>query len=75
METDVLLEVTAQLVTGQVIAEAEALSRNQFVYLFSDLAGQQRLQTLCTKTKKLVHVRIKIIYSATDSTPIYIIIP
>lgn len=50
VEADVLLEVTAQLVTGQVITEAETLPRNQFVYLLSDRAGQQRLKTLCTHT-------------------------
>lgn len=50
MEADVLLKVTAQFVTGQVITEAEALPRNQLVYLLSDRAGEQRLETLCTHT-------------------------
>ena len=48
VEADVLLEVAAELVTGQVITEAEALTRDQFVHLLSDWAGQQRLQTLYT---------------------------
>ena len=50
VEADVLLKVTAELVTGQVITEAEALTRNQLVHLLSDWAGKQRLKTLCTQT-------------------------
>lgn len=50
MEADVLLKVTAELVAGQVITEAEALTRNQLVHLLSDWAGKQRLKTLCTQT-------------------------
>lgn len=53
VEADVLLEVAAQPVTGQVIAEAKALPGNQLVYLLSDWGGQQRLQTICTHTHKL----------------------
>lgn len=50
MKADVLLEVTAKLVTSQVITEAEALTRNQLVDLLSDRAGQQRLQTIYMDT-------------------------
>lgn len=46
VEADVLLEVAAQLVTGQVVAEAETLPRDQLVHLLSDWVRQQRLQTL-----------------------------
>lgn len=60
MEADVLLKVTAQFVTGEVITEAEALPRNQPVYLLSDWAGEKRLETLCTHTDgSLVSVLIK----------------
>lgn len=51
VEADVLLKVAAELVTGQVITEAEALTRNQLIYLLSDRVGQQRLQTLCSHTQ------------------------
>lgn len=46
VEADVLLKIAAQLVTGQVVAEAEALPRHQLVHLLSDWMWQQRLQTL-----------------------------
>lgn len=46
VEADVLLKIAAQLVTGQVVAEAEALARDQLVHLLSDWMWQQRLQTL-----------------------------
>lgn len=36
VKADVLLKVTAELVAGQVITEAEALTGNQLVYLLSD---------------------------------------
>lgn len=50
VEADVLLKVTAKLVAGQVITEAEALTRNQLVHLLSDWAGKQRLKTVCIQT-------------------------
>lgn len=46
VEADVLLEVTAEFVTGQVVGQAEALPRNHLVHLVSEAGGQQRLQAL-----------------------------
>ena len=46
MEADVLLEVAAELVAGQVVAEAEALAGDQLIHLLPDRGWQQGLQTL-----------------------------
>lgn len=46
VEAHVLLEVAAQPVTGQVVAQAEDLARDQLGHLLPDQLGQQRLQTL-----------------------------
>lgn len=43
VEADVFLEVAAQLVTVEVIAETEALSRHHFIHLLLHRGGQQRL--------------------------------
>lgn len=74
MEADVFLEVTAELVTGQVITEAEALSRDKYIHLLSDRAGKQRLKTLCTHRdrKSSVCIRVKTIYTHTHSV-IYLV--
>lgn len=46
VEANVLLEVAAELVAGQVVAEVEALAGHQLVYLLPDRGGQQGLHTL-----------------------------
>lgn len=47
VEADVLLEVTAELVTVQVVAEAEALPGDQHVHLVPDWGRQQGLHPIC----------------------------
>lgn len=47
MELDVLLKVSTQLVTIQVIAEGETLSRDQHVYLIPHRHRKKGLQTIC----------------------------
>lgn len=51
VKADVLLKVAAQLVTGQIVTETEAMPRNQLVHLLSDRVWQQRLQTLWRETQ------------------------
>ena len=46
VEADVLLEVAAELVAGQVVAEAEALAGDQLIHLLPHRGRQQGLQTL-----------------------------
>lgn len=52
VELDVLLKVSAQLVTVQVIAEGEALARDQHVYLISRRHRQKGLQAICQGRKQ-----------------------
>jgi hypothetical protein len=47
MELDVLLKVSTQLVTVQVIAEGEALARDQHVYLIPHRHRKEGLQAIC----------------------------
>lgn len=54
VELDVLLKVSAQLVTVQVIAEGEALARDQHVYLISRRHRQKGLQAICQERKQRV---------------------
>lgn len=49
MEADVLLEVSAQLVTVEVIAETEALSGHHLIHLLLHWGGQQGLQAIWGK--------------------------
>lgn len=52
VELDVLLKVSAQLVTVQVIAEGEALARDQHVYLIPCRYRQKGLQAICQGCKQ-----------------------
>lgn len=52
VELDVLLKVSAQLVTVQVIAEGEALARDQHVYLTPHRHRKQGLQAICQGHKQ-----------------------
>lgn len=47
MELNVLLEVSTQLVTVEVIAEGEALPRDQHVYLTPQRHRKERFQAVC----------------------------
>jgi hypothetical protein len=56
VELDVLLKVSTQLVTIQVIAEGETLSRDQHVYLIPHRYRKKGLQAVCQgKSRERVH--------------------
>lgn len=55
VELDVLLKVSAQLVTVQVIAEGEALARDQHVYLIPHRHRKKGLQAICRESRERVH--------------------
>lgn len=52
MELDVLLKVSTQLVTVQVIAEGEALPGDQHVYLTPHRHRKEGFQTICQEQKQ-----------------------
>lgn len=52
MELDVLLKVRTQLVTVQVVAEGEALPRDEHVYLTPHRRRQEGFQTICQEQKR-----------------------
>lgn len=51
MELDVLLKVSTQLVTVQVIAEGEALPRDQHVHLTPYSCRKEGFQAICQEEK------------------------
>jgi len=61
VKADVFLEVTAEFVTVEVIAEGEALSWHNLVHLFSNANGQQRLQTLWNDHRHLVSLLLLLV--------------
>lgn len=56
MEADVFLEVTAEFVTVEVVAESKALSGHHLIHLLSNPDGQQGLQTIWKNQKCLFNL-------------------
>lgn len=63
VKADVFLEVAAEFVTVEVIAEGEALSGHNLIHLLSNADGQQGLQTLWNDHKCLINLLLLLVWA------------
>ncbi len=61
VEADVFLEVAAEFVTVEVVAEGEALSGHHLIYLLSNPDGQQGLQAIWNDQKRLFNLLLLLV--------------
>lgn len=61
VKADVFLEVAAEFVTVEVVAEGEALSGHNFIHLLSNADRQQGLQTLWNDHKCLINLLLLLV--------------
>ncbi len=63
VEADVFLEVAAEFVTVEVVAEGEALSGHHLIHLLSNPDGQQGLQALWNDQKHLFNLLLWLVWA------------